>query len=138
MKPKSVLPVLAACVFALPAWAQTAAPSAPAAPSTITPGRDAPPADAGRLAPMTPSRPSTAGSLPDTPAAVAPANTTRRDGTRMLGAGAFNTSTGLEGAVNSGAPSLHDPKAGPRKVCPPGLENRNNLCAPPIGAVLSN
>jgi hypothetical protein len=27
--------------------------------------------------------------------------------------------------------------AGPRKVCPPELENRNNVCVPPIGSILT-
>ena len=57
--------------------------------------------------------------------------------TQMLGAGAFGQSDGLENAVNSGTPPAWDRKSGMRKVCPPELENRNNVCVPPIGSILS-
>lgn len=75
------------------------------------------------------------------PAASAPpAGTrapTRATTTQMLGAGAFGQSDGLENAVNSGTPPTWDRKAGMRKVCPPELENRNNVCVPPLGSILS-
>lgn len=83
--------------------------------------------------PSSPSAASTAGG--EAPATSA---STRRDGTRMLGAGAFNTTTGLESVLNSGTPSMYDRKAGPRKVCPPPLENRNNVCVVPPGSVLQD
>jgi len=57
--------------------------------------------------------------------------------TQMLGAGAFGQSDGLENAVNSGTPPAWDRKAGVRKVCPPELENRNNVCVAPLGSILS-
>lgn len=57
--------------------------------------------------------------------------------TQMLGAGAFGRSDGLENAVNSGTPPAWDRKSGVRKVCPPELENRNNVCVPPLGSILS-
>ena len=137
MSKKTVLLGLVALVLAGSVLAQSA-PAGPATPSGAR--RDGPALDDnGRLTSSAPSAPATAGSLPDTSAPpTVPAANTRRDGTRLLGAGAFNSSTGLEGAVNSGTPSMYDRKAGPRKVCPPGLENRNNVCVPPIGAVLSN
>ena len=62
---------------------------------------------------------------------------TRTTTTQMLGAGAFGQSDGLENAVNSGTPPAWDRKAGVRKVCPPELENRNNVCVPPMGSILS-
>ena len=60
-----------------------------------------------------------------------------RNTTQMLGAGAFGQSDGLENAVNSGTPPSWDRKSGARKVCPPELENRNNVCVPPLGSILS-
>ena len=60
-----------------------------------------------------------------------------RGTTQMLGAGAFGQSDGLENAVNSGTPPAWDRKSGVRKVCPPELENRNNVCVPPLGSILS-
>lgn len=71
---------------------------------------------------------------PATSGMRAPARTTT---TQMLGAGAFGQSDGLENAVNSGTPPSWDRKAGMRKVCPPELENRNNVCVPPLGSILS-
>ena len=71
---------------------------------------------------------------------AAPAGTpapTRTTTTHMLGAGAFGQSDGLENAVNSGTPPTWDRKSGMRKVCPPELENRNNVCVPPLGSILS-
>ena len=62
---------------------------------------------------------------------------TRATTTQMLGAGAFGQSDGLENAVNSGTPPSWDRKGGVRKVCPPELENRNNVCVPPLGSILS-
>jgi hypothetical protein len=62
---------------------------------------------------------------------------TRPTSTQMLGAGAFGQSDGLENAVNSGTPPAWDRKSGMRKVCPPELENRNNVCVPPLGSILS-
>lgn len=62
---------------------------------------------------------------------------TRTTTTQMLGAGAFGQSDGLENAVNSGTPPAWDRKSGVRKVCPPELENRNNVCVPPLGSILS-
>ena len=60
-----------------------------------------------------------------------------RSTTQMLGAGAFGQTDGLENAVNSGTPPAWDRKSGVRKVCPPELENRNNVCVPPLGSILS-
>ena len=83
----------------------------------------------------------TVGSEGASPAAAAvPAGTrapTRATTPQMLGAGAFGQSDGLENAVNSGTPPSWDRKAGMRKVCPPELENRNNVCVPPLGSILS-
>lgn len=73
-------------------------------------------------------------------AAAVPGGTrapTRTTTTQMLGAGAFGQSDGLENAVNSGTPPAWDRKSGVRKVCPPELENRNNVCVPPLGSILS-
>jgi cation transport protein ChaC len=66
-------------------------------------------------------------------APVPPARAT----TQMLGAGSFGQSAGLENVLNSGTPPAWDRKAGVRKVCPPELENRNNVCSPPMGSILS-
>ena len=95
-----------------------------------------------RLAPSRPSTPSTASTGvelgPDgvarsaQPVPAAPAR-----GPAMLGAGAFNSTTGLENAVNSGTPPAWDRKSAGRKVCPPGMENRNNICAAPLGSIIS-
>jgi hypothetical protein len=64
----------------------------------------------------------------------------RGPSTQMLGAGAFGSQvgTGLENVLNSGTPPSYDRKSGSRKVCPPELENRNNVCVAPTGSVLGN
>lgn len=104
-------------------------PSVPSGPSTPTVEFD----EAGN-----PKNPGMNPNTP-TPGAVAPASAhaPARDTTQMLGAGSFGQSAGLENVLNSGTPPSWDRKAGVRKVCPPGLENRNNVCSPPMGSVLS-
>lgn len=92
-----------------------------------------------------PSRPSVA-STPSTagaPMTVAPPPTAGvdRPPTVLLGSGSFGPASGgagLEGALNSGSPPMYQRRAGPRKVCPPGLENRDNVCVAPVGSILSN
>ena len=68
------------------------------------------------------------GTVPPAPARAA---------TQMLGAGSFGQSTGLENVLNSGTPSYSDRKAGVRKVCPPGMENRNNVCSAPLDSLIA-
>lgn len=95
-------------------------------------------APAGRLVPSRPSVPSTpmtAGApLPAQPAPVAGVDRPR---TQLLGGGSFGSAE-LEGALNTGTPPAWNRKGGPLKVCPPGLENRDNVCAAPAGRILSN
>lgn len=98
-------------------------------------------AAAARSVPSRPSVPSTAAvrgaPLPVPPAPVAGVDRPR---TVLLEGGSFGlgpADAGLEGALNSGTPPAYDRKSGPRKVCPPGLENRNNVCAAPMGGILS-
>lgn len=105
------------------------------------PGRDEP-ADQ----PSAPSRPS----VPSTPLAAgaplaepaAPVAGVDRPRTTLLGGGSFGPASssgpGLENALNSGTPPAWDRKARTSKVCPPGMENRNNVCAAPLGGVLSH
>lgn len=124
---------ISAAVFATLACAVQAqtsqyAPSRPSVPS----GPSAPTVDfdeAGnpRNPGMNAGTPAT-GTVPPAPARAA---------TQMLGAGSFGESTGLENVLNSGTPPAWDRKAGVRKVCPPELENRNNVCSAPMGSVLS-
>lgn len=103
-----------------------------------------PPEDDGasravRSRPSVPSTAMTAGAPP--PVQPAPLAGVDRPRTVLLGGGSFESgpaATGLEGALNSGTPPAWDRRSGPRKVCPPGLENRNNVCAAPVGSILSN
>ena len=101
-------------------------PSVPRAPSVPSVEFD----DAGN--PRHPGMGSNASATGAT-APVPPARAT----TQMLGAGSFGQSAGLENVLNSGTPPAWDRKAGVRKVCPPELENRNNVCSPPMGSILS-
>ena len=82
---------------------------------------------------------SSMGGAPDTGAAApAPSRATPRAPARqMLDGGSFGQSTGLENVLNSGTPPAWDRKAGVRKVCPPEMENRNNVCVPPMDSILS-
>lgn len=99
-------------------------------------------AELGRSVPSRPSVPSTpmAAGAP-LPAQPAPTAGVDRPRTVLLGSGVFgpgSAGTQLEGALNSGTPPAWDRKSGPRKVCPPGLENRDNVCAAPAGRILSD
>jgi hypothetical protein len=101
------------------------APSRPSVPSGPSTPRELGP-DGTVVNPMT---------TPSTPQAAPQARTGRTTG--LLGAGAFGTTSGLENVLNSGTPPAWDRKGGPRKVCPPELENRDNVCVAPVGSVLS-
>lgn len=97
--------------------------------------RDAP---AERSRPSEPSRPSVAGTQFPQPGA-APTAGVDRPHPALLGGGSFGSAqagVGLENVLNSGTPTLYERRGEPRKVCPPGLENRNNVCAAPLGDVL--
>lgn len=126
--------LLAALAAALPlaVLAQAAPPARPD--PAATESLQAPQAVPSR--PSVPSTPSTA-ALPGDASAEA-AGAQRRPPTGMLGAGAFgDSSTGLENVLNSGTPPAWDRRAGTRKVCPPELENRNNVCVAPMGTLLT-
>lgn len=133
------LPAVLFATLACAAQAQTSLyapsrPSAPSAPAGPTMEFD----EAGN--PRTPS--ALGGGTSAMGAGGAPATGTtgpnpRTPTPQILGPGSFNTSTGLENVLNSGTPPVWDRKAGTRKVCPPELENRNNVCVPPMGSILS-
>lgn len=119
------LPALA--VLAIAAQAQPAPRHGEAAQMRAVPSR-----------PSTPSRPMVAGA--PLPAQPAPDAGIDPPPTALLGGGSFgpgSSGTGLENVLNSGAPLPHERRSAPRKVCPPGLENRNNVCAAPMGSILS-
>ncbi len=94
-----------------------------------------------RSVPSRPSVPSTgmaAGAA--LPVAPAPTAGVDRPRTVLLGDGTFGSGpvgVDLENVLNSGTPPAYDRRSGPRKVCPTGLENRNNVCAAPMGGILS-
>jgi hypothetical protein len=106
------------------------APSRPSTPSGPSAPREIGP-DGVAIDPLQQGTPATTSRSPN-----APQPRTRNPG--MLGPGAFGTSTGLENVLNSGTPPAYDRKSGTRKVCPPELENRNNVCVAPVGSVISN
>ncbi|WBY00458.1 hypothetical protein PE066_13375 [Ramlibacter tataouinensis] len=88
--------------------------------------------------PSVPSTPMAAGA--PLPEAAAPVAGVDRPRTSLLGGGSFGTNPagpGLENVLNSGTPPAWDRRSGSHKVCPPGLENRHNVCAAPLGSILS-
>lgn len=130
--------------LACTAQAQTSqyAPSRPSTPSTAsTPTVDFDAAGNRRDGETGMGAGTGASTMGGTGASAATASTARlpshAPATQMLGAGAFGRSDGLEGAVNSGTPPTWDRKAATRKVCPPGMENRNNICAAPLGSLIA-
>ena len=139
MAPARCIPALLLTALACAAQAQTSQ-YAPSRPSTASrPSAPTVEFDEAGNPRMGSSSTSTMGGAPDTGAA-APGGThatTRAPARQMLDGGSFDQSTGLENVLNSGTPPSWDRKGGLRKVCPPGLENRNNVCSPPMGSILS-
>lgn len=124
-----------------PAAAQVNAPRAPIDAAAAAAAQPAPDA----RTPATPSitsRPSTA-STPNAPATPETPSARGREPSGLAldpRGGTWGTpsipevGSGLESVVNSGAP-LGRSKV-PRKVCPPGLENREGNCVAPAAAIL--
>lgn len=140
MAPTRCIPALLLAALACAAHAQSQyAPSRPSTASRAS-GPTVDFDEAGNPRNGVPGSGGTAAIGADGAAAAVPGGTrapTRTTTTQMLGAGAFGQSDGLENAVNSGTPPAWDRKSGVRKVCPPELENRNNVCVPPLGSILS-
>ncbi len=141
MAPTRCIPALLLAALACAAHAQSHSQYAPSRPSTAS--RPSAPTvefdEAGNPRNGVPGSGGSAAIGAEGPGAAVPTGTRAptRSTTQMLGAGAFGQGDGLENAVNSGTPPAWDRKAGVRKVCPPELENRNNVCVPPIGSILS-
>ena len=109
-----------------PATSATPAAAAPSSPSAATP--------AIRTAPSEPMRANA-----DAPPTPATADPRRAPPLAIMGAGSFGgvsatTSPTLEGAMGSGA-RIPGTRA-VRKVCPPGLENRDGNCVAPASAIM--
>lgn len=140
MAPTRCIPALLLAALACAAHAQSQyAPSRPSTASRAS-GPTVDFDEAGNPRNGVPGSGGTAAIGADGATAAVPGGTrapTRTTTTQMLGAGAFGQSDGLENAVNSGTPPAWDRKSGVRKVCPPELENRNNVCVPPLGSILS-
>ncbi len=100
-------------------------------------GADAREVPSASSRPSVPMTRSTAGA--PLPAPPAPTAGVDRPATVLLGSGSFGATGGggLEGVLNSGSPPMYQRRSGPRKVCPPELENRDNVCVAPIGSILS-
>lgn len=110
-------------------------PSVPSAPSVPSLADTGGPADAAAMPGDTGAR----RVLPPSPNArpERTGSTSRGPSPQLLGAGTFGgTGAGLENVLNSGAPPSWDRSKPFRKVCPPELENRNNVCVAPVGSVI--
>jgi hypothetical protein len=109
-------------------------PATPAAPAAAAPSSPSAATPALRTAPSEPMRANA-----DAPPTPATADPRRAPPLAIMGAGSFGgvsatTSPTLEGAMGSGA-RIPGTRA-VRKVCPPGLENRDGNCAPPIEGIM--